>query len=308
MAGHRSVRIKTISEFHRLRNLPKPEHPLVSMINLENVAPFPQDISSLRLDFYSIALQKNFFGKFKYGQQQYDFDDGAMFFMAPNQVFQIEHNSAAQPGSSGWRWVLLIHPDFLWKTSLASKIKHYEYFNYSVNEALFLSEKEEAIVNTIAGDIRHECGVNIDKFTQNIIISHVEVLLNYCERFYHRQFITRGKASHQILDRLERLLTDYFKDNSLLMTQGLPTVKYLAEKLNLSPDYLRSLLRVLTGQNAQQHIHEKLIERAKEQLTTTDLSVSEIAYQLGFKHSQSFSKLFKLKTTLSPVAFRDSFN
>jgi AraC-like DNA-binding protein len=203
--------------------------------------------------------------------------------------------------------MLFIHPDFLWGTSLANKIKKYEYFEYAVSEALFLSEKEENLVNGIVNNIRNEYQANIDKFSQNIIISHLETLLNYAERFYQRQFITRKVSNHQVLDRLEKLLTDYFNNDDLI-SNGLPTVQFVSDELNISTTYLRSLLKSLTGLSTQQHIHEKLIAKAKEKLSTTDLSVSEIAYELGFEHLQSFSKLFKSKTKLSPVEFRQSFN
>jgi AraC-like DNA-binding protein len=203
--------------------------------------------------------------------------------------------------------MLLIHPDFLWNTPLAKNIKQYEFFDYSINEALFLSEKEESIINNTIQNIQQEYHSNIDKFSQQIIISHIETLLNYAERFYHRQFITRKITNHKILNRLEDLLTEYFNSDDLIK-KGLPTVQQLAQTLNVSPKYLSSLLKVLTGQTAQQHIHEKLIEKAKEKLSTTDLSISEIAYDLGFEHSQSFSKLFKSKTNLSPLEFRQSFN
>jgi AraC-like DNA-binding protein len=261
-------------------------------------------VTSWTLDFYSISLKRNAAVKIKYGQQDYDFDEGIMFFMAPGQVFRVEINHNMQVNHSGW--MLLIHPDFLWNTSLARTIKKYEFFDYSINEALFLSEKEEGTVYNIIENIRQEYHSNIDKFSQDIIISQIETLLNYAERFYHRQFITRKKANHQVLDHLEKLLADYF-DNEDLLKSGLPTVKYISDKLNISPNYLRGLLKMLTGQNTQQHIHNKLIEKAKEKLSTTDLSVSEIAYGLGFEHSQSFSKLFKTKTNLSPLAFRQSF-
>jgi len=201
----------------------------------------------------------------------------------------------------------LIHPDFLWNTPLAKAIKKYEYFDYAVHEALFLSEKEEATLNGIIQNIKQEYQSNIDKFSQSIIISQIETLLNYAERFYHRQFITRKITNHQILDRLEKLLADYF-DNDDLITKGLPTVQHIADELNLSPNYLSGLLKVVTGQSTQQHIHDKLIEKAKEKLSTTVLSVSEIAYELGFEHPQSFSKLFKTKTSFSPLEFRQSFN
>jgi AraC family transcriptional regulator, transcriptional activator of pobA len=305
MAAGKPHRIKTIREFHQQRGLPKPEHPLISVVDysaIKHTAEF--NVTSWTLDFYSISLKRNAAVKIKYGQQDYDFDEGIMFFMAPGQVFRVEINHNMQVNHSGW--MLLIHPDFLWNTSLARTIKKYEFFDYSINEALFLSEKEEGTVYNIIENIRQEYHSNIDKFSQDIIISQIETLLNYAERFYHRQFITRKKANHQVLDHLEKLLADYF-DNEDLLKSGLPTVKYISDKLNISPNYLRGLLKMLTGQNTQQHIHNKLIEKAKEKLSTTDLSVSEIAYGLGFEHSQSFSKLFKTKTNLSPLAFRQSF-
>ena len=224
--------------------------------------------------------------------------------MSPNQILSINLETYNEKPSG---WILLINPDFLWNTSLATTIKQYKYFDYSINEALFLSEKEEATLNGIIQNIQQEYHSNIDKFSKQIIISHIEALLNYSERFYNRQFVTREKANHQILERLEKLLTDYFNSDDLI-SKGLPTVLSVAEKLNVSTSYLGSLLRVLTGENTQQHIHEKLIEKAKEKLSTTNLSVSEIAYELGFEHPQSFSKLFKTKTKLSPLEFRQSFN
>jgi len=225
--------------------------------------------------------------------------------MAPNQILRVNNNPDDTVQRSGW--LLLIHPDFFWGTSLATKIKKYEFFDYAVNEALFLSDKEEGILNNLVANIRQEYRSNMDKFSQNIIISHIETLLNYSERFYQRQFLTRKITNHQVLTRLEKLLTDYF-DSDDLVAKGLPTVKYISDALHISPSYLSGLLKVLTGQSTQQHIHATLIEKAKEKLSTTDLSVSEIAYELGFEHSQSFSKLFKTKTNLSPLEFRQSFN
>jgi AraC-like DNA-binding protein len=300
------LRIKTISEFHKLRGLPKPEHPLISVINLENFKHLAgNEQESLVFDFYSISLKRNCTAKFRYGQQQYDFDEGTMFFMAPNQVFGIESRNDETLKRSGW--MLLIHPDFFWHTALAKTIKQYEYFGYSVNEALFLSEKEEKTIISIMQNIQQEYLSNIDKFSQDIIIAQLEVLLNYADRFYHRQFITRKISSHKILDSLEDILKEYFNGDTLVK-KGLPTVQYVAGELNVSPNYLSGLLKVLTGQSTQQHIHDKLIEKAKEKLSTTGLSVSEIAYELGFEHPQSFSKLFKTKTNLSPLEFRASFN
>ena len=240
-----------------------------------------------------------------YGQQEYDFDEGVMFFMAPGQVLRVQAIPGVAFDHSGF--LLLVHPDFLWNTSLAKKIKKYNFFHYSVNESLFLSQKEELTINGIVNNIEQEYLSNIDKFSFDIIISQLEVLLNYAERFYQRQFLTRRKTNHKILDSLEIVLEDFFKIENQI-SSGLPSVKFVAEKLNLSPDYLSEVLKTLTGQNTQQHIHAKLIEKAKEKLSTTSLTVNEIAYDLGFEHSQSFSKLFKTKTEMMPREFRQSFN
>jgi len=306
MTNTKPTRIKTISEYHQALGLPKPEHPLISVINLESVQrQSNNEPISLIFDFYSISLKRNCKAKFKYGQQRYDFDEGVMFFMSPGQVFGIEIEKDVPIRRTGW--LLLIHPDFLWNTPLAKTIKQYEYFDYSVHEALFLSDKEETAIVGILQSILQEYQSNIDKFSQDIIIAQLELLLVHADRFYHRQFLTRKITNHKILDRLEDILTDYFKSDDLV-NKGLPTVKHISESLNLSTNYLSSLLKTLTGQNTQQHIHDRLIEKAKEKLSTTDLSVSEIAYALGFEHSQSFSKFFKTKTNLTPLKFRESFN
>ncbi|GAA4299674.1 AraC family transcriptional regulator [Compostibacter hankyongensis] len=302
----KTQKVKTISEFHRLRGLPPPEHPLISVVDYAKIVRQP-DLGQVRWvnDFYHISVKRGVNAKLRYGQQAYDFDEGVMFFIAPAQVFSIEEDSGPATGRSGW--MLLIHPDFLWNTALAKNIRRYEYFDYAVNEALFLSEKEEETVSNIVAHIQQECHANIDKFSKQIIISHVETLLSYAERFYHRQFITRERSSHQLLSRLEELLTDHF-NNEEIAVKGLPTVQYISGRLNVSPRYLSSLLKTLTGQSAQQHIHNKLIEKAKERLSVTELSVSEIAYALGFGHPQSFSKLFKTQTGQTPLAFRAKFN
>ncbi len=300
------IRIKTISEYHQIMGLPKPEHPLVSVINFESIKKLPNTESiSLIFDFYSISLKRDFNAKLKYGQQQYDFDEGILFFMSPGQVFGIEMEKGVALKHTGW--MLLVHPDFLWNTSLAKTIRKYEFFNYSVHEALFLSDKEENIIVGLLQNIKQEYHSNIDKFSQYLIIAQIELLLTYSERYFHRQFITRKITNHKILNRLEEILDEYFGSGKLLQ-KGLPTVQFIAGALNVSPNYLSDLLKVLTGQSTQQHIHDKLIEKAKEKLSTTDLSVSEIAYELGFEHPQSFSKLFKTKTSLSPLEFRHSFN
>ncbi|TWF40004.1 AraC family transcriptional regulator [Chitinophaga polysaccharea] len=299
-------KLRTIKEFHQTRNLPPPEHPLISVVDYADVQLQQEYFDcSWTLDFYLISLKKNIGGKVKYGQQTYDFDEGVMFFIAPGQVFRIEPTTGSPSDRSGW--MLLIHPDFLWNTSLAKAIKHYEYFSYTIHEALFVSKKEEDTMMDIISNIRREYHTNIDKFSQGIIISQIETLLKYAERYYNRQFITRKRAGHQMLEQLELLFAAYFNDD-IASTKGLPTVQYFAERLHLSPKYLSTMLKALTGQTAQQFIHDKLIDVAKEQLSITDLSISEIAYHLGFEHTQSFSKLFKSKTSLTPLEFRKSFN
>ncbi len=305
MANHKPRHIKTISEFHQFNGLPKPEHPLISIVDFADLKQSADQASTALIFGYYVISLKRGVSKMFYGQQQYDFDEGVLYFMAPNQILRTNNIPNEELERSGW--LLLIHPDFLWNTPLASKIRKYEFFDYSVNEALFLSDKEEEILNSIVQNIRTEYHSNIDKFSQGVIIAQLELLLTYAERFYERQFITRKISNHQILDRLEKLLNDYFNSNNII-EKGLPTVQYIANTLNVSASYLSGLLKVLTGQSTQQHIHDKLIEKAKEKLSTTDLSVSEIAYELGFEHPQSFSKLFKTKTNISPLAFRQSFN
>jgi len=307
MNNHQLFRFHTITEYHRAAGLPKPAHPLISLVHLEDLnRPLAESSFSLTYDFYSISLKRVKNAKFKYGQQASDFDEGVLFFMSPGQVFgmDIEKGSIIHRPEG---WIILIHPDFLWNTSLAKNIKQYEFFSYSVYEALYLSDKEETMLTTIAQNIEQEYHANIDRFSQSVIIAQLELLLTYSERFYQRQFITRKSASHEILIKLEDLLANYFNSGALAQ-KGLPSVTYIAENLNISPGYLSGLLKSLTGQNTQQHLHNKLIELAKEKLSTTNLSVSEIAYELGFEHLQSFSKLFKTKTTLSPMEFRHSFN
>lgn len=295
------IRISSISQAHKMQGFAPPPHPMISIIECGQLKGSPG--MSVVLDFYMISIKRNC-NNLMYGQQKYDFDEGFMAFVGPNQILSGQQH---EPGYEPKGWMLFVHPDFFWGTPLAKKIKQYEFFNYSVKEALFLSDKEEKVINDIVANIIHECNGNIDGFTQNIIVSHLETLLNYSERFYQRQFITRKITNHQILDRLNDLLNNYF-DSDDLVTNGLPSVEFISEALHVSPGYLRSLLKTLTGQSTQQHIHEKLIAKAKEKLSTTSLSVSEIAYGLGFEHPQSFNKLFKTKTKVSPLEFRASFN
>lgn len=296
--------IQSITELHRLLQLGKPEHPLVSVIKFEDTMCFDDEsLRSVAYNFYCIALKKNFHGKMRYGQQYYDFDEGLMTFFSPGQVITTDINPEMK--ISGW-W-LVVHPDFLRNYTLSKTIKDYGYFSYAVNEALHLSEKEEVIIDSIMENIKGEYASVIDHYSQDVIISYIELLLNYCNRFYNRQFITRKSVNSDLLVEVEKLLSNYFNSEKV-QESGLPTVAYLSEQLHLSPNYLSDMLRSLTGQSTQQHIHAALIEKAKEILTTTSLSVSEIAYRLGFEYPQSFNKLFKSKTNVSPLQFRTSFS
>jgi AraC family transcriptional activator of pobA len=294
--------LNSISAMHRAMEIPEPEHPLVSIVNFSDVKSHDEIIKDgLLLNVYMIAIKKDFKGKIKYGQSNYDFDEGMMSFIAPGQIcYQNEPGYDPLAGS-----MLIFHPDYLRGYALDKNIKSFEFFSYSANEALYLSKKEEDMIMGIFESIAQEYHNNIDNFSHDVIVSHIELLLTYSNRFYNRQFLTRKIVNNDLLIKLEDTLNEYFNNGTTL---GLPTVKELAEKLNVSASYLSDMLRSHTGQNAQQHIHNKLIEKAKEVLTTTPLSVSEIAYQLGFEYPQSFSKLFKTKTNVSPLEYRKLFN
>lgn len=295
--------IGSISELHRLLKLGKPAHPLVSVIDFSTITCFSEEhLRSVSYNFYCIALKKDFQGKMKYGQNSYDFDEGFMTFFSPGQV--VTTDIVDDLKLSGW-W-LVVHPDFIQNYPVAKQIKEYGFFSYAVSEALHLSEKEETILDFIVSTIRQEYSSAIDKHSQDVITSQIQLLLNYCDRFYNRQFITRKTASNSLLVKLENLLARYFNSDRLAES-GAPTVQYVAEQLNLSPNYLSDLLRSLTGQNAQQYIQNQLIEKAKDLLATTDLSAAEIAYRLGFGHPPSFGKLFRNKTGVSPLVFRSRY-
>jgi AraC-like DNA-binding protein len=292
----------SISDLHRMLGLPKPLHPLVSLVDNSRIPVDKHQLSTaFILNFYKVSYKVGLRGKIRYGQGYYDFDEGGLVFTSPNQILAISEDTE-YAGLS-----LLIHPDFIRNYPLGKNIKNFGFFSYAANEALHLSEKERIVIHTILKNIGDELQTTIDDFSQDVMVSQIELLLNYSNRFYKRQFITRKAVSSDLLTKMETLLDDYFNNNTALM-KGVLTVQTLAEQLNVSPHYLSDMLRSLTGQNAQQHIHNKLIEKAKEILSNSNLSVAEIAYQLGFEHPQSFNKLFKRKTNLSPLAFRQSFN
>ncbi len=290
----------SLSEFHKMFGLPKPEHPLVSFIRLEDMT-LPENLSDqMVLDFYKIAY-KDTIGSAKYGQHHYDFGEGGLVFTAPGQLFEKPKNNKSKG------FLILVHPDFLLSYPLAKKIRQYGFFSYSTDEALQVSEKEKEILFSVFRIIEEELQSRTDDFSQNVVISQLELLLNYSSRYYKRQFITYKAVNDHLIEKFEKVLDDFFNDEEKL-EKGMPTVQEVADQLNISPSYLSDMLRSLTGLNTQQHIHNRFVEKAKEILSTTDWSVSQIAYHMGFDYPQSFTRLFKSKTNQTPLEFRQSFN
>ncbi len=294
--------INNISQLMRILGLPAPLHPLIAWVDYNRVPieMFPRS-QRISLDFYKVSFKTTFTGQIKYGQGHYDFEEGGLAFLKPKQIVFPPEDAGSYEGIA-----LYFHPDFIRNYPLGNIINSYGFFNYDVSEALFLSAKEKEIIAGLFAAIAGELDNNIDAFSQDVLVSQIELLLNYSNRFYNRQFITRKAVNHDIITALDRLLDIYFEEESSLKN-GLPSVKYISTELKLSQRYLSDMLSSLTGLNTQQYIQNAIIEKAKEKLSTTNLSVSEIAYGLGFEHSQSFSKLFKTKTDVSPLKFRKSF-
>jgi AraC-like DNA-binding protein len=294
------VELQSISEVHRQFGYDKPKHPLVSLVDLSKIKTetIAED-AFYQMSLYSISC-KHYEGVFKYGKSHYDFNDGTLMFTAPHQVINASHDPQIQDG-----WGLFFHPDLINGTSLSKKINEYSFFNYEANEALHISDDEKLILKDCVKKIEKEYSQNIDKHTQGLIVSNIELLLNYCDRFYDRQFLTRNKVSKDIVQRFEHLLNDYFSTEELTNT-GLPDVKFFASQLNLSPNYLSDLLNRFTGKTTQEHIHLKLVDTAKSLLWSTEKSISEIAYELGFQYPSHFTKVFKTKTGLTPQQYRSA--
>lgn len=294
------VHFRSLSALHTAMGISAPLHPLISIIDYGETRFDPKIFENgTKSDFYKISFKTSFHGKIRYGQGYYDFENGGMSFVSPGQTLKMDDEEADYSGMA-----LHIHPDFIRAYPLLKKIKEYSFFSYAAAEALYLSEKEKKIITDVFENIQNELNERIDVFSQDVIISQIELLLTYSNRFYNRQFITRKAVNHNLLSKMEDLLNNYFDREKGL--KGLPTVEYIASHLSLTPRYLSDMLRHHTGQNAQQHIHDKLIEKAKEYLSESQFSVSETAYQLGFEHPQSFSKLFKKKTQLTPNEYRQS--
>jgi AraC-like DNA-binding protein len=292
------IELRSISEAHKLYGYEKPKHPLVSLIDFTAINPEVLATAyTYMMSFYTISY-KRFKGVLKYGKSHYDFDEGTLMFTAPHQVISASPDIEMEEG-----WGLFFHPDIINGTSLAQKITDYSFFHYDANEALHISEDEKLTLQDCVEKIKKEYSQNIDRHTQGVIVSNIDLLLNYCNRFYDRQFFTRAKVNNDIVQRFEHFLKDYFAQQTLIEA-GLPDVKYFASKLNLSPNYLSDLLQKYTGKSTQEHIHLQLIEKAKTLLWSTNKSISEITYELGFEYPSHFTKVFKSKVGKSPTEFR----
>jgi len=290
------LKLGNISQYNTLRGV-ETFHPLVSVIDMSKAK--ATQSARINFGFYCIFLKEIKCGDLKYGCNHYDYQEGTLVFVSPGQILGINNTELIQPKG----WALLFHPDLIRGTSLGHNIKNYTFFSYEANEALHLSEKERLLVIDCLNKIEYELHQSIDRHTKTLISNNIELLLNYCMRFYDRQFITRNNVNKDILVKFEKLLDNYFQ-SEITQTVGLPTVKYCADHLHLSVNYFGDLIKKETGKSAQEHIQLKLIDIAKERIFDTSKSLSEIAYELGFKHPQHFSRMFKNETGYTPNQFR----
>ena len=296
------IHLQTISELLRMFRMDhRSRHPLIAVVDFSKVNEHMIEETKVSADLYSIMFKNYRKNNIKYGRKNVDFQNGSLICMAPNQVVEMDNDIEVSENMVGWG--VFFHPDLIRATSLSEKMKDYNFFSYEVSEALHLSEKEKQTLYDCVLKIEAELQENVDIHSQAIIVSTLELLLNYCTRFYGRQFITRKTSNNFVVGQIEKILDAYFKGD--ISEKGLPTVKYLAEEVHLSPSYLSDLLKKETGKNAQDHIHFRLIEEAKNILLSTDKSIGEIAYSLGFQYPQYFNKLFKQKTGKTPLEFRN---
>jgi len=293
------IDINSISELHDFYGYGKPTHPLISVIDLAKIDRSKRKAGEIfyRLGFHSLSCKK-FDGELKYGRSIYDFSEGSLMFTAPYQTLSPDPNIKLVEG-----WGLYIHPDFLNASEKGRTLTNFSFFGYDINEALHVSDSEKTILEECLQNIKREISQNLDKHSHNLILANLELFFAYCTRFYERQFLTRSKVNSDVVQKFERLLNDYFLQESLIEI-GLPDVKYFAAKLNLSPNYLSDLLKKYTGKSTQEYIHLKLSEKAKSLLWSTDKSIREIAFELGFEYPSHFTKFFKTNTGKSPKDFR----
>ena len=296
------IHLHSVADLYKLFNLGNSHHTLVAVLDFSKVSEQVEEYSKITTDFYSIMFKNYCKNNIKYGRKAIDFQDGNLICIAPNQTIEIDNE--IEPNENMMGWGLFFHPDLIRATSLNDKLKSYSFFNYEVSEALHLSDKEKNILFECVQKIQTELQENIDVHSQHIIVSTIELLLNYCSRFYGRQMITRSQTNKSIMAQIKTILNNYFVTTNA-KEQGLPSVKFLAEQVNLSPSYLSDLLKKETGKNAQEHIHFYLIEQAKTYLIHTEKNINEIAYSLGFEYPQYFNKLFKQKTGKTPLEYRN---
>lgn len=293
------LNIRSVSQLNDLLQQPKVNHPLVSVLFFKEFEYSSDIFKRFTSELYAVILKNHIHGTLKYGRQNYDFQEGTVIFTGPGQVLSFEEESKSREGIE---WGVFFHPDLFRNTSLSKKMSNFSFFSYETYEALHLSDKEKQNLSECVAKINQELIHSIDNHSQTLIVSTIELLLSYCNRYYDRQFTTRTLKNIDILSQFENELNEYFNAE---ITNGLPSVTHFAEKLNLSPNYLSDLLKKETGKNAQEHIHYHLIEKAKNQLLLSKNSVSEIAYELGFNYPQYFSKLFKRQTGITPSEYRD---
>ena len=295
------LQIETISQIHELIG-DKPKHPLVSVIDFSKIKESPKELPRFVVGFYGIVFKNDSKCEWKYGRNRYDFQEGTLIFIAPGQVLEVEVDGS---GSEKNGWGIFFHPDLLFGTNLNPDKPEYSFFSYDVSEALHISDSEKISLFDLVNKIDIEISQNIDRHSKRLIVSNIELLLNYCIRYYDRQFITRSHKNSDIVTRFEAILKEYFNSGELLKT-GIPSVSYCSDKMNLSASYLSDLLKKETGKSTIEHIHFKLIDRAKHLLLNSEDSIRMVAFDLGFEYPQHFNKLFKKYSGMSPKEFRNS--
>lgn len=296
------IQIKSITQIHDFFGYEKPRHPLVTVLPInDNMTNFDYGDITYAIDLYQISLKSGIEGQLVYGRNSYDFEEGTMVFTKPNQTLKIESNEAFE-GSGGW--TLIFHPDLIRTSNLGSTIEDYSFFDYNANEALHLSDQERIALTDLVSKIELEYNQPIDKYSQELIVTNIELLLKYCKRYYDRQFYTRSNLNKDVFSAFEQVMKHYYQSENAL-SNGVLSVKYCAQQLNMSPNYLGDLLKNETGKSAKEHIQTYIIEKAKNLILGSNENISEIAYRFGFEYAQSFNKLFKAKTGMSPTSYRN---